>query len=157
ERFSVRPKVVINATGAWIDKTNAALGHATQFIGGTKGSHLVLANEALHAALGGRMVYYQHSDGRVCIVFPFMDKVIAGTTDIRVSDPDAAKCEESEIEYMLQTLRGVFPGIPFSREQIVFTFCGVRPLPASVDAQTGTISRGHLLRTVYPRGNGFPI
>jgi glycerol-3-phosphate dehydrogenase len=164
EMFSVRPRLIINATGAWIDHTNTMLGamknsidgsmHPTQFIGGTKGSHLVLDNKQLHAALGGangRMVYYQHSDGRVCIVFPFADKVIAGTTDIRVSDPDSARCDESEIEYILESLRGVFSGISFSREQIVFTYCGVRPLPASDDSRTGTISRDHSLRMAWIR------
>jgi len=161
ETIWIRPSIVINATGAWIDGANAKLGVKTHFIGGTKGSHLVLDNTELHAALGGRggrMVYFQHSDGRVCIVFPFMDKVIAGTTDIRVSDPDAARCEESEIEYMLETLRGVFPKITVAREQIVYTFCGVRPLPASGDSFTGTISRGHSVRLIessYERS--FPI
>lgn len=151
ETFFVRPRIVVNATGAWIDRANAALGTQTRFIGGTKGSHLVLNNRELHTALGGRngrMVYYQHSDGRVCIVFPFMDKVIAGTTDIRVSDPDSARCDDSEIDYILTTLRGVFPAIAFSREQIVFTYCGVRPLPASGDEMTGTISRGHSVKVL---------
>ena len=42
ERFGVIPKVVINAGGPWIDFINCALGEETHFIGGTKGSHLVL-------------------------------------------------------------------------------------------------------------------
>lgn len=148
--FVVCPRVVINATGAWVDKTNAALGFQTRYMGPTKGSHLVVDNHELHQALNGRMVYYQYDDGRVCIVFPFLDKVIMGSTDIRVDDPDAARCEENEIEYMLATLRSVFPGIKIPRENIVFTFCGVRPLPRKDTEVTAIVSRGHSVRIDEP-------
>lgn len=146
QSFLVRPRVVVNATGGWVDKTNAALGFETRYLGPTKGSHLVVDNPELHRALDGRMVYYQYDDGRVCIVFPFLDKVIMGSTDIRVDDPDTARCEEDEIEYMLTTLRSVFPGIRIPRENIVFTFCGVRPLPRKDTAVTAIVSRGHSVR-----------
>ena len=146
QSFVVRPRVVVNATGGWVDKTNAALGFETRYMGPTKGSHLVVDNPELHRALDGRMVYYQYDDGRVCIVFPFLDKVIMGSTDIRVDDPDTVRCEEDEIEYMLTTLRSVFPGIKIPRENIVFTFCGVRPLPRKDTSVTAIVSRGHSVR-----------
>jgi glycerol-3-phosphate dehydrogenase len=156
--FEVEPQLVVNATGAWVDRTNAVLGLSTDFMGPTKGSHLVVDCPPLHQALGGRMVYYQHNDGRVCIVFPFQDKVLMGSTDIPVADPDQAECSKDEIEYMLETLRGVFPGIPVSRKQIVFTFCGVRPLPASHSKITANISRGHTIHRLDPEGiRPFPV
>ncbi|MFI5381199.1 MAG: glycerol-3-phosphate dehydrogenase/oxidase [Tepidisphaerales bacterium] len=150
ELFTVVPDIVINATGAWVDHTNAILGVKTHFMGGTKGSHLVVDCPHLYQALGDRMVYYQHTDGRVCIVFPFLDKIIMGSTDIPVDDPDTATCDETEIEYMLTTLRGVFPGITITRQQIVFTYCGVRPLPATSTDVTANISRGHTIRILEP-------
>ncbi|MBI5687197.1 MAG: glycerol-3-phosphate dehydrogenase/oxidase [Verrucomicrobia bacterium] len=158
ETVAVRPRVVVNATGGWVDKTNAALGLATRYMGPTKGSHLVVDNNDLHRALDGRMVYYQYDDGRVCIVFPFLDKVIMGSTDIRVEDPDTVRCDEAEIEYMLTTLRSVFPGLTITREQIVFAFCGVRPLPRSGKDVTAIVSRGHSVRADEPaNGRAFPI
>ena len=158
ETVSVRPQVLVNATGAWVDITNEQLGIETRYMGGTKGSHLVIDSRRLHEALDGRMVYYQHADGRVCIVFPFMDKVIMGSTDIRVDDPDAAACDADEIAYMFTTLRGVFPGIDLPRENIVFVFCGVRPLPASGGGVLANVSRGHTIRTTEPDGNrAFPV
>jgi glycerol-3-phosphate dehydrogenase len=158
QTLNVQPRVVVNATGGWVDKTNAALGLTTRYMGPTKGSHLVVDNPELHRALDGRMVYYQHDDGRVCIAFPFLDKVIMGSTDIRVDDPDTARCDETEIEYMLTTLRSVFPGVKIAREQIVFTFCGVRPLPRSGADVTAIVSRGHSLRADGPEaGRPFPI
>ncbi len=152
QQFTVNPRIVINATGTWVDKANSLLGLETHFMGGTKGSHLVVDCPQLYEALGDRMVYYQHADGRVCIVFRFMDKVVMGSTDIPIDDPDKAECDEAEIQYMLQTLRSVFPGIEIRRDQIIFTFCGVRPLPAANTAVTANISRGHTIQVVEPAG-----
>jgi len=150
ESFEVEPKIIVNATGAWVDATNAILGAPTEFIGGTKGSHLVVDCPELYNAIGDQMVYYQHADGRVCIVFRFHDKVIMGSTDIPVDNPDKAHFDDREIEYMLATLHSIFPGIKVTREHIVFAFCGVRPLPSSKSAVTANISRGHAVHLIEP-------
>ncbi len=127
-------------------------------MGPTKGSHLVVDCPALYEALGERMVYYEHKDGRVCIVFRFLDKVIMGSTDIAIDDPDSATCEENEVEYMMTTLRGVFPGIEIRRDQVVYKYCGVRPLPAADSNTTGRVSRDHTIETLEPGGGRtFPI
>jgi glycerol-3-phosphate dehydrogenase len=149
---SVRPRVVVNAAGAWVDLANRDLGIETDYMGPTKGSHLVVDNPGLCRALDGQMVYYQHADGRVCIVFPFMGKVIMGSTDIRIADPDAARCDEPEVQYMLDTLRGVLPNVQIRRDQIVHVFCGCRPLQASGSKVTAVVSRGHTIQTVEPDG-----
>lgn len=154
----VRAKAVVNATGAWVDFANLELGVKTRFMGGTKGSHLVIDNQALYDTLGDRMVYYEHSDGRICITFRFMDKVIMGSTDIRVLNPDNAACEDAEIEYMLTTLRGVFPDLKLSRSDIVHVFCGVRPLLYSGIDFTGRVSRSHQTAvTEADEARGYPI
>jgi len=158
ETLEIEPQVVVNATGAWVDEANRVFGLDTSFMGGTKGSHLVLDNPQLRRALDGRMVYYQHADGRVCITFPFMDKVIAGSTDIRVDDPETAHCDSDEVDYMLGTLKSVFPELNLSRNDIRFAFCGVRPLPASGSSVTANVSRGHSVRTINPEGDRpYPI
>ncbi|MEI7956538.1 MAG: glycerol-3-phosphate dehydrogenase/oxidase, partial [Verrucomicrobiota bacterium] len=145
ETIEIRPKAIVNATGAWVDYANRILGVETRFMGGTKGSHLVIDNPSLYDALGDRMVYYEHTDGRICIVFRVLDKVIMGSTDIRVVHPDDAVCEDSEIDYMMQTLKGVFPGLKLSHDDIVHVFCGVRPLPASGLDYTSRVPRSHHL------------
>lgn len=106
--IAVTADVVINAGGAWIDSVNHALGIEKKYIGGTKGSHLIVNHPELHAQLRGRMVYFGSKDGRICLVYPFMDRLLVGSTDIRSSDPDQVRCEESEVDYMLGTLRRYF-------------------------------------------------
>ena len=112
ERLEVKPRIVVNATGAWIDFTNRSLGRQTQYIGGTKGSHLVLDHPDLLAATRGQMLYFANADGRICIFYPVYGKVIAGSTDIPVSDPEKAFCEEDEVDYILESVRQVFPTLP---------------------------------------------
>ena len=150
DTIDIKPQIVINATGAWVDYANRGLGLQTEFMGGTKGSHLVIDNQELYNALGDRMVYYEHDDGRICITFRFMDKVITGSTDIRVANPDDAFCDDSEVDYMMTTLKGIFPKLSLSSSDIVHMFCGVRPLPASGLDYTGRVPRSHQLRISEP-------
>ncbi len=144
----VTADTVVNATGAWLDQLSALFSVPGGRLVGTKGSHLVLDHPALLAALQGRMVYFEAKDGRVCIVYPFNGRVLAGSTDIPVTDPDRVQTDAAEIDYLLAVLHEVFPRLHFAREQIVYTFVGVRPLATlqSRNAAPGTpgkISRDH--------------
>jgi glycerol-3-phosphate dehydrogenase len=121
-------------------------------VSGTKGSHLIIDNPALMAALNDHMVYFENADGRVCIVFPYQGKVLAGSTDIRVVNAKPVRCEDHEQDYILASLRLVFPDIVVSSKQVVFSYSGIRPLPQSDQDFTGRISRGHYVRRV----NGTP-
>ena len=137
------PKIVVNAAGPWIDQVNARLGVSANLIGGTKGSHIVVDNFELVAMLDGRMIYYEANDGRICLIFDYLGKALIGSTDIRADDPDNVMCEDDEIDYFLESLAALLPGIPVRRDQIVFTYSGIRPLPASDGTAVGLISRDH--------------
>ncbi len=157
ETCAVRPRIVVNATGPWIDFTNRGLGRASSFIGGTKGSHIVLDHPALVEATGNEMIYFVNRDGRICIFYAVHGKIIAGATDIPADDPEAV-CDEAEVDYILEAMRLAFPSIHVDRSHVVFRFCGVRPLPRSNALTPGQISRDHSY-PVLPPGNGiaFPI
>jgi glycerol-3-phosphate dehydrogenase len=144
----VSARVIVNATGAWIDETAATLGArlTERLVSGTKGSHLILDNPALMAALGGHMIYYEHDDGRVCIVFPYLGRVLAGSTDLRVDKAGRTACSVEERDYILGALQRLFPDVPVAPEQIVYAYAGIRPLPVSNADFTGRISRGHSVR-----------
>jgi len=150
ENFQVSAKAIVNATGAWVDQTASELPSgnkdANPMVEGTKGSHLVIDNSELSSALNGHMIYYENADGRVCILFPYLSKVLVGATDIRVSEPGRTRCEDEETAYILQSLGGVFPGIKIDPSQIVFSYSGIRPLPKSDQEYTGRISRGHFIK-----------
>lgn len=154
----VRPQLVINAAGPWIDFANADMGRQTNMIGGTKGSHLVLDHPELRAAIGEREFFFENDDGRIVLIYPLLNRVMVGTSDIRLQNPDMAVCTEAEIGYFLEMIKRVFPSIDVTPADIVFTFSGVRPLPASDANTTGQISRDHSIEVLPPaNGVNFPV
>ncbi len=159
DTISVKPKLLINAAGPWIDFANRALGLSTRFIGGTKGSHLVLDHPALREAIGNHEFFFENKDGRIVLIFPLYDKVLIGTSDIPIENPDEARCTEEEIAYFLEMIERVFPHMKVSREQIVFQFSGVRPLAFSSAKTTGQITRDHSIQVVEGSWTGlaFPV
>lgn len=152
-----RAKVVINAGGAWIDRVNGALGITSQLMGGSRGSHLVIENPRLLAALAGRMVYFGTADGRVNLLYPFAGKVLVGSTDIPCADPDTAVCTEDEADYLCRAVSEVFPDIPILPEQIVQRFCGVRPLPRADGTDIGAVTRDHSIARLTLPGTAVPV
>jgi glycerol-3-phosphate dehydrogenase len=159
ETFNVKPKLVVNAAGPWIDFVNRAMGQVTGFIGGTKGSHLIVDHPELYRACNGHEIFFENNDGRIVLILPYLGKVMIGTTDIRINDPEQAICTEEEVDYMLNLVKKVFPSITLDRSHILFRFSGVRPLPTSTSGFAGNISRDHSIQSVEPSRSGltFPI
>ncbi len=150
ETIEVKPRIVVNATGAWIDFANKRMGLETKMIGGTKGAHLILENPELAKALGDRMMFYETPDGRVSITMVWQGKPMIGSTDIRCDDPDTSVCDDDETDYMIKAIQTVFPEIKVDRSQILSNFSGVRPLANKEAATTGQMSRAHACRVVEP-------
>lgn len=148
ENFDVKPKLLINASGAWIDASNKKLGLSSRFIGGTKGSHIVVKHDELRKAIGDHEFFFENNDGRIVLIFPLYDRVLIGTSDIPVDDPDDVRCTEEEIDYFLDMVKRVFPDVNLTRQNIVFQFSGVRPLPHSGAKTTGQISRDHSIEVL---------
>ncbi|MFT4210242.1 MAG: glycerol-3-phosphate dehydrogenase/oxidase [Microbacterium sp.] len=149
----VTASVVVGATGPWTDLTNEALDEPTRFMGGTKGSHIVLDHPELLAATGGREIFFEHEDGRIVLVYPLRGRVLVGTTDLEHDMADPVRCTEAEVDYFFELVRHVFPAIEVTREQIVYRFAGVRPLPGHGDLAPGFVSRDYRIeRRTLPGG-----
>lgn len=148
ETYDVKPKLVINAAGPWIDFANRKLGLSSGYIGGTKGSHLVVRHEELRKTIGDNEFFFENKDGRIVLIFPLYDHVLIGTSDIPVENPDEARCTEEEIEYFLGLVKRVFPSLELKPSDIVFQFSGVRPLPRSNAKSAGQISRDHSIEVL---------
>ncbi len=142
-----QPAAIVNATGAWVDRTLAQLQVASpQLVGGTKGSHFLTRHERLRAALADKGVYAEARDGRPVFLLPYGPYTLVGTTDLPVDiDPALVTADDGELEYLLQAVREVFPQLELSRGDVDMHYCGVRPLPKTSAAQTAAITRRHLL------------
>jgi glycerol-3-phosphate dehydrogenase len=148
ETFELHPKLLINAAGPWIDFANYNLGLSTRYIGGTKGSHLVLDHPELRAAIGEHEFFFENKDGRIVLIFPLYDRVLVGTSDIRVEHPDEAVCTDEEVDYFIEMIARVFPTVNVTPEHVVFRFTGVRPLPSSSAGSTAQVSRDHSIEVL---------
>jgi len=121
--------VVINAAGPWID---LVLEHSPlkspKLIGGTKGSHIVVP---VFAGAPASAIYLEaRSDGRPIFVIPWNKLYLIGTTDVPFEgDPDEVRCEDWEIDYLLSETNLAVPSAKLTRDSILQTYSGVRPLP----------------------------
>ncbi|MFI8411540.1 FAD-dependent oxidoreductase [Paeniglutamicibacter gangotriensis] len=143
DEFDFDAEVIVNATGAWVDLTNTDIGSPSRFMGGTKGSHIVLDSPGLLEACAGREIFFEHSDGRIVLIYPMGDRVLVGTTDIDADMSVPARCTDSEVDYFFDLIQHVFPTVEVDREQIVYKFSGVRPLPRHDDTAPGFVSRDY--------------
>ncbi|HEY4268608.1 MAG TPA: glycerol-3-phosphate dehydrogenase/oxidase [Galbitalea sp.] len=143
EEFAFAAKVIVNASGPWTDITNDAIGHPTSLMGGTKGSHIVLDNQELFDACDDREIFFENSDGRIVLIQPIKGRVMVGTTDLDADPSVPAVCTEEEVDYFFDLVSHVFPTIRVDRQEIVYRFAGIRPLPKHDDTKPGFVSRDY--------------
>jgi glycerol-3-phosphate dehydrogenase len=145
-RHTVRAPVTVNVAGPWVDEVLRQMEpDEERMIGGTKGSHLIVdpfpgapANEALYAEA--------KQDGRPYFIVPWNGRYLIGTTDIRYEgDLDLVVADDEEIDYLVNETNSVIPEANLTREDILFTYSGVRPLPHEPEGEEGSVTRGHLI------------
>jgi glycerol-3-phosphate dehydrogenase len=155
EQFDMTAGLVVNASGPWTDLTNDALGQPSEFMGGTKGSHIVLDHPELLEACNGREIFFEFTDGRIVLIYPLKGRVLVGTTDLAHDMTQPIRCTDDEVDYFFDLVRHVFPSVELTRSQIVFRFSGVRPLPKQEADSTGQISRDY--RIEHGERGGVPV
>jgi glycerol-3-phosphate dehydrogenase len=143
-------RVVINAAGPWVDRVLAeSAGNATRLIGGTKGSHLIVA--PFPGAPDTAIYVEAETDNRPFFIIPWNGNYLIGTTDIRYDgDLDNVPVESDEIDYLLRETNRVIPKAELTRAHILYTYAGVRPLPFTSDKDEQSITRQHFIRA-HPR------
>ncbi|MDP9238192.1 MAG: glycerol-3-phosphate dehydrogenase/oxidase [Chloroflexota bacterium] len=153
ECLEVEARVVVNAAGPWVDQVLAGSDAERHdlLIGGTKGSHLVVEWPG-----GPRHGIFASAkeDGRPFFILPWYRYTLVGTTDLRYDgDPSKAQCTPDELRYLLDEATRLFPATPLRAEHVLYTYCGVRPLPYTKDGtDESTISRSHFIIDHAKRG-----
>ncbi len=149
--YEVHAPVTVNVAGPWVDEVLADLHvpgtdrNVGRFMGGTKGSHLVV--DPFPGAPVGEALYVEaRKDGRPYFIVPWNGRYLIGTTDLRYDENlDFVSATEEEIEYLLDETNYVIPEANLSREDVLFTYSGVRPLPFSPEGETGGVTRSHVV------------
>lgn len=144
--------VVINTSGPWIDRlcqlgvrdgVNSPIG-TTQKLGVTKGSHIIV--DPFPGAPETSLYVEAKSDGRPFFIVPWLGMYLIGTTDIRFQgDLDRIKADNEEIDYLLRETNLIIPTASLSRQDVKFTYSGVRPLPNEEGKKPSSVTRKHIL------------
>jgi glycerol-3-phosphate dehydrogenase len=140
ETTQIKARVVINATGPWVQRINDLLNipqhHQMALV---KGSHIVV--KQLYQ--GNQAYLLQHKDGRVVFVIPYHDKTMIGTTDIPYTDSlDDVHIDEDETAYLLALVNSYFEK-SITNKDILSSWSGVRPLLDDKNKSAKALSRDY--------------
>jgi glycerol-3-phosphate dehydrogenase len=145
QQFSVKAKIVINATGAFCDKIRQfSDANAENIVKPSQGIHLVFDKSFLPAETG--ILIPKTADGRVLFAIPWHEHTLIGTTDTPIETVELEpKPFAEEIEFVLETA-GTYLSKKPKREDILSVFVGIRPLVKPANTQkTSAISRDHTI------------
>lgn len=145
-------RVVINATGTFSDIVTDLAEPDVKHnkVAAAQGTHLVFDKEIFNSKHA--ILIPETSDGRVLFILPWHDKIVVGTTDLKVDEPSIEpQAKEEEIDFIIDTFNA-YSKNKVTRKEIRAVFCGQRPLVKSGNSKnTAKISRKHEIFTT-PNG-----
>ena len=140
ETFEVRADHVIDATGVWAARPEERFAD----LGGgafqpSRGSHIVIRRERLDAR-GGITI---RVPGKVVFIIPWPGHWIIGTTDhLDARPPDRPSAPNDDVDELLATVNRTIE-LDLTRDDIVGTYAGMRPLVGDPGGSTVKASREH--------------
>ncbi|SFQ04590.1 glycerol-3-phosphate dehydrogenase [Roseivivax halotolerans] len=124
---TIRAKMLVNAGGPWVGDVirTKVRSNSTDGVRLVRGSHIVTHKLYDHE----KCYFFQGRDGRIIFAIPYeQDFTLIGTTDSEQDDPDKKpECTEEEMDYLCNFASEYFEK-PVTRDDIVWTYSGVRPL-----------------------------
>jgi len=136
---------IFNCTGPWADRVcqRSSVRTGQPMLGGVRGSHIVLPRFSGAPSIA---LYTEAADGRPVFVLPWNEQILVGTTEVPDSgDPGKTAPSHEEIEYLLLTLKQLFPKTRISEHDIRYAFAGIRPLANSPGDRPSAITRRHFV------------
>ncbi|MEL7114662.1 MAG: glycerol-3-phosphate dehydrogenase [Pseudomonadota bacterium] len=126
-RETFQAKTFINAAGPWVGHMiREEIGmESRENVRLVRGSHIVTSKLYDH----DKCYFFQGTDGRIIFAIPYeTDFTLIGTTDVEHDgNPSEAVASEEEQDYLCAFASEYFER-PVTRDDIVWTFSGVRPL-----------------------------
>ncbi|MCA1633761.1 MAG: glycerol-3-phosphate dehydrogenase/oxidase [Acidobacteria bacterium] len=147
-RHTAHAPLVVNVAGPWVDEVLAGAGDAggvEKLIGGTKGSHIVVAS--FPGAPETALYIEAQADARPFFIIPWDEKLLVGTTDeMFTGDLERVEAGTAEIEYLIGETNRAIPSARLTRASVLYAYAGVRPLPFIRAREEGGITRRHFIR-----------
>jgi glycerol-3-phosphate dehydrogenase len=146
-----RARALVNAAGPFVGAVQDGVIGSNQpaRLRLVKGSHIVLPKLYDH----DRAYIFQNADGRIIFAIPYeRDFTLIGTTDEDHDDPnEAPRISDAEITYLCAAASGYFR-TPIRREDIVWTYSGLRPLYDDGAGKAQEATRDYVLKLDAPAG-----
>jgi glycerol-3-phosphate dehydrogenase len=142
DKYTVRARLVVNATGAWADTLRGQAG-AKPAMRPLRGSHLILPAWRLPLA---QAVSLMHPvDGRPVFAYPWEGVTLVGTTDVDHAEDmqREAAITRAELDYLLAALQAQFPQMALGEDDVIATYAGVRPVIDSGGGDPSGAGREH--------------
>jgi len=141
---TVHARALVNAGGPWVKDVLGTVsgGPVRGNVRHVKGSHIVVprVHSEPHAYI------LQNADKRIVFVIPYQDRYsLIGTTDVAVERYDDPQITSDEIDYLLALANG-YLAKPLARDDIVWTYSGVRPLYDDGSSDPSAITRDYVLK-----------
>ena len=140
EEFAIEAEFVVNASGAWAGQIASMAGCDVHVLPG-KGI-MIAMNHRLVNTVVNRCEMPADGD----IIVPIRTVSVIGTTDVRVTDPDALEITPAEVDQMLDAGERLVPG--FREQRALRVWAGARPLyqeKAAAVTDTRDVTRSHTL------------
>jgi len=154
-RFSIRAKALVNAAGPWVarfirDDLQQKSPYGIRLI---QGSHFVVPR--LYD--GKEAFILQNEDRRIVFAIPYLDRfTLIGTTDREYQgDPATVSISDEETDYLLKVVNDHFRK-SLSRDDIIHSYAGVRPLCDDESDEPSAITRDYTL-SLSAQGNEPPL
>ncbi|TWI55685.1 glycerol-3-phosphate dehydrogenase [Pseudomonas duriflava] len=150
--FSIKAKALVNAAGPWVAQiVRETIKERSPYgIRLIQGSHIIVPKlyEGEHAYI------MQNEDRRIVFAIPYMDRyTMIGTTDREYQgDPANVRISDQETNYILSVANAHFRH-QLTRDDIVHTFSGVRPLCDDESDNPSAITRDYTLSLSAPENH----
>jgi glycerol-3-phosphate dehydrogenase len=151
ERFVVRAKCFVNATGPGADAIRTLVTPGIhQRMRLSKGAHIVLPLEVFPTT--DALLIPKTEDGRVMFAVPWFGRLLIGTTEEEVGPGDELYLSKNDVACLLRHINKYF-AISVGPEQIVAGFAGARPLVSAAGSKdTKKLARDHEVEIDRPTG-----
>jgi len=150
ERFDIRARTVVSATGVWTDELQEMAGVRPFRVRASKGVHLVVPRDRIRGTIGLLL----RTEKSVLFLIPWGQHWLIGTTDtdwhLDLAHPAATA---ADIDYILEHINTVL-ATPLTRDDVEGVYAGLRPLLAGESEETSKLSREHIVATPVP---GFVV
>lgn len=146
--FNIRAKHVVNATGVWSEDVQGLAGGEKEFqIRASKGIHLIVPKDRIDSDTG----IILRTEKSVLFIIPWEGQWLVGTTDTeyKLHNKEHPAVSQADIDYVLEHANAVLK-TPLSKDDIVGSFAGLRPLVSAGDGDTTKLSREHLVSKAAP-------